>query len=240
MIWAILTVGVAASFPGFGVQVSSDLINEGIQTLAPYVISALDGFQAPPIEEKTRIALMSLDMKLLNLTLYNVTIDLNQTYVAFVEPNAVQVNFQGVGLTAVFNYDIKYGLVRYTGSYANATTSGAGLSLVVNFTATADNKPQFTVKSINLNIGNFAVQTGKWYNGSVNTFLKVNKGLIQSILESTVTTEVNTLDLLLASWNWQVSVPKTDVKIDLRYYSVPQVLNSNVLYLPFNSTIFSA
>lgn len=240
MIWAILTVGVAASFPGFGLQVSSDMINQGIQTFTPYVLSALDGLTVPLLEEKGEIALISFDAKLTNLTLFNVTIDLNQTYVAFVEPNAVLVNFQGIGGELVFNYDVKYGFVRYTGSYANATTSEAGLSLLLNFTANSDNKPQFLVKSIALNFGNIVVQTGKWYNGSLNAFIKVNKGLLQNIIEESVTSEVQSLDLLLASWNWQVQVPKTDVKIDLRYYSTPSVLNSNVLYLPFNSTIFSA
>jgi hypothetical protein len=240
MIWAILAVGVAAFVPGFGVQVSSSMVNQGIDALTPYVVNAINGYRVPYIEDKVKLGLTSLDAKFYNLTISNIVIDLNQTNVAFVEPNAVKITVTGVGLKLNCDYDIQYGPIRYTGSNANVTDTGASLQMTLNFTANADNKPQFLVKAVQLNLGSIYVQTGKWYNGSVNAFIKVNKGTFQNIFEDLIKSEVSVLDTTLAALGWQLAVPKTDIKIDLRYYGAPTVLNSQVLYLPFNGTIFSA
>lgn len=240
MIWLLLLIPLSqAAVPGIAFSISSVEINEGIQNFTPYVIDILDNLTVPVIYEEFSIALIKVKANLTDFSLHDIEIDLANTNVAFKSPNIVEVSVQGVAFKAYTAYNIRYGLLDYTDKNCTVTTSKASLDISIEFTETKTSKPQFNVKSIQLKLGKLDVQTHKWYNGTINAFIKVNKGIIENIVESHIKDAFKDIDKTLAAADWAFKFPRTNAKIDLRYFGTPSVQNSSVLYVPLNATIFS-
>lgn len=240
MLWLLVLLPLSqAAVPGVAVSISSVTINEGIQNFTPYALDFLNDLTIPEIYEEFRVALIKVKANLTDFSLHDVKVDLDNTSVSFESPNIVHVTVSGVAFKAYTAYNVRYGLLDYKDKNCTITDSKASLAISIAISDNSSDKPQFEVKSIKLKLGKLKVHTHKWYNGTINLFIKTSKGIIANIVESHIKSAVKDLDKTLAASNWTFNVPKTNAKIDLRYFGAPSVLNSTVLYLPFNATIYS-